>query len=600
MSINSALGTAVTGLAVNQRGLEIASHNIGNANTEGYSRKIAHRESISSSGAAGGVQIAKIERAAETFITNQLRTEVASFGRSEVKDRFLTNTQNMFGTLASDSSIGQRLADLTARMETLAVEPESSTGANAMVDAAVLFARDLNNISDEIVRLRRQADLEIENAVDAINADLEIVAKLNEQIASLQGKNADSGDLEDRRDQALKRIATEINIKTFQRSSGEIVIYTGDSRPLLDGDPIPLQYESSSNGILGTTYDDLTLADGAVIQRDIRDGRIRGLLDVRDQVLPNLHKQIDAFAENVRDMANLAHNRGMGLPGANALTGGRVFENPATDLITVSSDVRFVVTDAEGMTVAAFDLPAGSYTIDGVAAAIDAGLGADGSAVVANGQLRLTAAASDNAVGLVDLNGGADAQISFDDGSGAEAFAGFSNFFGLNDLFQTPGAVEGDDPTNIAGALQVRADIVDDPKLLARGRVTLAATTPVAGADRAIAVGDGSVVGELAAIFSADRAMPAVGGLPAITKPIHEYAAEILGLNSQLAADSAERLAFEEALVAQFQTRLSDRTAVNVDEELANILILQNAFSASARVITTADEMMQTLMQMKR
>ena len=81
---------------------------------------------------------------------------------------------------------------------------------------------------------------------------------------------------------------------------------------------------------------------------------------------------------------------------------------------------------------------------------------------------------------------------------------------------------------------------------------------------------------------------------------MHEYAAEIIGLNSQLAADASEKMAFEEALIEQLETRQADFSGVSIDEELANILTLQNAFSASARVVTTVDEMLDTILQLKR
>ena len=59
-------------------------------------------------------------------------------------------------------------------------------------------------------------------------------------------------------------------------------------------------------------------------------------------------------------------------------------------------------------------------------------------------------------------------------------------------------------------------------------------------------------------------------------------------------------MAFEEALIEQLETRQADFSGVSIDEELANILTLQNAFSASARVVTTVDEMLDTILQLKR
>ncbi len=601
MTLTSALNNAVSGLQVNQRGLEIASHNIANATTEGYSRRtVVRAPNFTGDAGPAGVKIIDIQRAANQFLTQQVRTEVAGLGRSEVRDRYLGNTQDLFGTLSTDSSIGQRLATMAERMESLAVEPESSTAAASLVDAALVYVRDLNAISDEIQRLRVQADLEIENAVAALNEDLALVADLNEKIAGARITGDDAGDLMDQRDLALKRIGTEINIKTFERSNGETVILTGDSTILLDGKPTFLSYSSSAAGYVGATFGQIERPDGVSIQSSIRDGRIKGLLEVRDSVLPNLHRQMDALTQNTRDIVNAAHNRGMGLPAAATLSGSRTFADTATDQVTIGSDVRFAITDSSGLTVATFDLPAGTYTIDDLAAAIDAGLGADGSASIVGGALVVSAADPANGIGMVDLNNGADAAISFDDGSGPVAFSGFSNFFGLNDFFQTPGNVTGDNADNISGIVKVRSDLVSNPEFISRGRLADGAVAPVPGTDRAIAIGDGRIMAEVAATLSAPRAIPATGGLPPINKPLNEYAAEIVGLNSQLAAEEGERLKFEEALVGQFETRLTDTTGVNIDEELANILVLQTAFSASARLVTTADEMMQTLVQMKR
>jgi len=603
MSITNALNAAVSGLALNQRGMEIASHNIANAQTEGYSRRILQSETADAGGVgARGVRMIGIERVTDTFATQQVRTESATLGRSQVRDAYFTLTQDLFGDISSDSSIGQRLADLTSRMEELAVDPESATAANSFINDAVTFATELNSISQELFALRREADLSIERTISEINVDLELVSDLNGKIATRAlTPGADIGDLEDMRDQALQRIGEKINIKTFTRSNGEVVAYTGDARALVDGAAVQLTYTPSGAGSLDAAYDDIARSDGVSIQSDIRDGELKGLLEARDSILPNLLRQFDVLAANARDMANAVHNRGMGLPAAQTLTGSRAFADPATDSVTIGSDVRFAIADASGLAVASFDLPADVYTISDLATAIDAGLGVHGSATITgDGRLVISASNAANGVGMVDLNGGADAAITLNAGAGPQSFEGFSNFFGLNDLFVTAGAVQGDSDAGAASALKVRQDLVSNPSRVSRGGMSATADAPVVGTDRLVAIGDGGLMQEMAAAFSADRNIDAVGGLPPVNKPLHEYAAEIVGLNSQQAADEAERLAFEEALIEQFQTRLTDTAGVNLDEELANILVLQNAFSASARVVTTADEMMEILIGLKR
>ena len=48
------------------------------------------------------------------------------------------------------------------------------------------------------------------------------------------------------------------------------------------------------------------------------------------------------------------------------------------------------------------------------------------------------------------------------------------------------------------------------------------------------------------------------------------------------------------------EEKFADGTGVNVDEEMANLLVLQNAFAANARVITAIQEMFQTLLTIGR
>ncbi len=50
-------------------------------------------------------------------------------------------------------------------------------------------------------------------------------------------------------------------------------------------------------------------------------------------------------------------------------------------------------------------------------------------------------------------------------------------------------------------------------------------------------------------------------------------------------------------MVNALQQRFSDGAAVNIDVEMANLLTLQNAYGANARVMSTVKEMFDQLMQ---
>ena len=65
------------------------------------------------------------------------------------------------------------------------------------------------------------------------------------------------------------------------------------------------------------------------------------------------------------------------------------------------------------------------------------------------------------------------------------------------------------------------------------------------------------------------------------------------------AADAASQLsAGQDMVVNSLQQRFNDESGVNIDQEMSNLLTLQNAYAANARVLTTIKDMFDTLMQM--
>jgi flagellar hook-associated protein 1 FlgK len=79
----------------------------------------------------------------------------------------------------------------------------------------------------------------------------------------------------------------------------------------------------------------------------------------------------------------------------------------------------------------------------------------------------------------------------------------------------------------------------------------------------------------------------------------HAYAAAVgrLGGEVRAAADSADT---HQVLASQADVRRSAVSGVNIDEELVQLIRFQNAYSAAARIVTAADEMLQTILDMKR
>ena len=56
---------------------------------------------------------------------------------------------------------------------------------------------------------------------------------------------------------------------------------------------------------------------------------------------------------------------------------------------------------------------------------------------------------------------------------------------------------------------------------------------------------------------------------------------------------------YENAVLGDLSNRAASASGVNIDEEMSNLVACQNAYAASARVITVASEMLDLLVNLR-
>jgi flagellar hook-associated protein 1 FlgK len=93
------------------------------------------------------------------------------------------------------------------------------------------------------------------------------------------------------------------------------------------------------------------------------------------------------------------------------------------------------------------------------------------------------------------------------------------------------------------------------------------------------------------------HSFPAVGGLSSGTLSLNDYIAQLSGLQSDLANAAEEERVNRVNVKEEVTARRNATEGVNLDEELANMMIFQQAYNASARMMTVAQEMYETLLQ---
>lgn len=593
MTIGAAFNNALSGLNAGQAGLAIISQNISNANTDGYSRKVVNQSANVIAGSLNGVTIEAATRLANNFLYGELKNATSDYNTVAAKDEFYQLTQNLFGEPGSDTSVANLLSDFFGTIDALANNPENAGLRFDVVSAAVTLSDTVLTMADRIQSLRATADQEISSSVNRVNTLLQEVQELNIQINQGTNRGDPIGDLEDKRDLAAEKIAAEIDVNITRNSDGTISLFTKSGVPLVETEAKKIVYSQAATVTSSTVFGDIRVfsidANGATtgtgtqivtsgtssaVTTNLRSGRIFGLLQARDSDLADLSDALDALANRVRDEVNAVHNTGVGFPAPNSLTGTRTVTG--ADAFTGTGTVRIAVTDSTGTIVDVTDLDLtalGATDVNGVMAAINGALVGNATANIVNGNLVISADNSANGIAINDA-GTAESVTS----------RTFSHYFGLNDLFTGTGAID----------MAVRSDIVSDSSRISTGLLSTTAAISEVG----ITVGDNRVAQSLAAVGDANFTFSTVGGIPASNVRLGDFAASMIGLNAARAADSAELTSERELVLENLDNRHTSDTGVNLDEELATMVLFQNAFTVSARVLDIASEMLETLVRL--
>lgn len=508
MALVSGLNSALSGMQVAQSQISLVSSNLANVDTEGYTRKTAQQQSQVLGGYGVGVRLGNAERVVDqSLLRSYLSSNSASGNLSKSYD-YLSKAENLIGTPQNNNSISADVANLQSTFETLATDVTSSANRYSLVANASSLASRLNTLSVEIQSLRGDADLEITEVCRNVNTQLNTIANLNNQIVKYKalGYNG-AADLEDQRDEALKALSGYIDISYYTRDNGEVVIQTKGGVALLDKDVHELSHSAVSQAGTSMSYANGNIngiyVDGEDITTVIKDGELKGLIDIRDTILPSLQTQLDELAGVMKDTINSVHNQGTSYPGAmTKLEGTRSFINPNEQIVKIEKgDVRLTIFSDDGQQVTTatllgdlkFDKNGTGESVTSLVNTLNTWLKQtlpnSSAKLDETGRLVIDTGDSNYYLSIMDTETSTmgspqtDATITLDnngDGAADRTFSGFSAFLGLNDFFVT-------DTCEYVYESNVMSKSVD---LGVRSNVTLTIATPTLNSTITVSPGD--------------------------------------------------------------------------------------------------------------
>lgn len=330
MSLFFGINIAAKGMMAQQTALDVASHNIANANTKGYSRQRVNLETsppisgLTNAGQLGsGVDIAEVTRIRDQFLDYQVRRETSSLEKHQAIYETLQLAEAVFME-PSETGFNDKLESFWNNWQELSKTPESSPVRTALKEASISLTDALRQMHGQLSDIKNDIQSQIELKMKDVNSIAERISRLNEQIVNVKMTGQNPNDLMDKRDLALDELAGLGNITVTEhldangKATGAIEVKFGGNTIVTADGPQPISSaDISSDALTGGSLAGLLQAGGDNGQSD----SIQYYLD-----------KLDTLAVGMAKVINDIHRTGTDLNG-NAGQDYFVFKDAAGNII---------------------------------------------------------------------------------------------------------------------------------------------------------------------------------------------------------------------------------------------------------------------------
>jgi flagellar hook-associated protein 1 FlgK len=571
--------TVVRGLYAQQSCLDTVGHNISNANTQGYSRQSVNLVTTSPENLYGlygnnqkgsGVDVAAVTRARDAFIDKQYWKETSTLGYSQMKVDYLGRIEGVFQE-PSDTGVQTTLDSFWSALQTLGVNASDDGMRTAVRQRGVELVNAIQHATQQLNDMIKDTNSVIDIKVDKVNQLSSQIYALNSQIVKIETGGTDhANDLRDKRDVLVDEMAQLVSINVNEDKYGAYSIQSAGV-PLVSGAGYQkLEAKSINDPDYGYEIKNVYV-QGETNPLVFKGGEIKGLLDMRDNstIGGDSTDGIRGYLEKLNTMSkfllqefNAVHKEGLGKDNS---TGNNFFGNSTTDYTSFKPAAGNGLQWISQLKVN----PALFNAADGLS--------------------KIAAKTAINNLTIQQSNAA---------GSAATVTTTYTGSTPLNYKVQITAtgikySSNGSDWTNVTGTGTPPSYTLLDNST---GKVTIQIPTDshnAVGDEYTFSVSQGNAAGNnavnLANRLKTDKS--AILGNASLDS-YYSSAIGALGVESQ----SSQKLAQNQAtLIGQITNWRESVSGVSVDEEMTNMIRFQKGYAAAARIITTMDEMFDTL-----
>ncbi len=615
MGLSQALSAALAGVNVTQQSISVIAGNVANANTSGYVNESLNQIETASAGQAGtSVDTAGVDRDLNTLLQNQLWTETSGDSYADTSAQLYQQLQNIYGTPGSSTSFDAIFDDFTNAVQALASNPSSSSQQSAVIGAAQELAENLNSMTTSIQQLRTQAEQGIADDVQSANSLLQDIAQINQQLETTSTNSSAGAALEDQRGEDITQLTQLMNVTVVQNSNNQVSLFTGTGQQLVAGTQAS-QLSFDNAGTLSATslwsadpsedgVGTITLTSPGGTTTDllatdaIQSGQIAAYVQMRDDVLPQAQTQLDELANQMSQALSNQTTSGTAVT-----SGSQSGYSIDTSSLQPGNTVQLTYTNSSGtqQTVTIVSLGAGGTLPQNSSTSTNQEIGVNFSAGMSSVVAQLNAALGTN-LQFSNPSGTVLQVLNNGSGSSIDSLSETSTVTSLESgSAQLPLFTDGSEPitgaitasgsqtTGLAGTIEVNPALVASPSNL----VDYSSTTSSGDATRPNFILN--QLTEASLTYSPDTG---IGTTQApYSGTLTNYMSQIVSQQSQAANAATNLQQGQDTVLSALQQSFNQESGVNIDTQMSNLIALQNAYGANARVMTTVQEMMTTLLQ---
>lgn len=565
MSLFGSIQLAGNTLRAADIALQVTGNNIANANTPGYARQQVVLEPAPTQRLGNlllglGVRVVGVVQKIDENLGERLRNASSDAANSEIQKNIYEQLEGLIGELGVND-LSTSLNNFFASVNDVLNQPESVSIRNLAVLKGETLANDIKRLASRVLDIRRDTDSRISDSASNINRLLRNVRDLNIKIAEAEGglSKSDAAGLRDQRNSDLAELAKLIDIRVQEQPSGGVAVFSTDGDYLIfEGNLRNVYVSNVTDG--GETHAEIRVSE-IESPLAVASGQLGGLITARDEILDGFLDKLDSFAKTLAFEFNKVYSSGQGLNGYSSLTSefavvspshsldqaGLAFTptNGSFEVLVYNKRTKLTETTRIDIDLNGLDADTSLSSLQSQLAAID-GISAS---ILPNGKLTLQSDSADQSIAFAN------------DTSGVLAALGLNTFFSGSTAFD----------------LGVNATLKKDPSLFAASAGGIGADTEnaikLAGfLDRPLEDQSGMTLNDVLSRMTGD-----VTQASAVARSVHE------GFQ-----------VFEDSLNGQLQAA----TGVNLDEEAIRMMSYQRMYQASAKFISTVNELLGVLMNL--